>query len=177
MVFPKEYYDFAGSRAFNKRCELDARGQLGPTRAIFEQLGTTLAPSWSNLEPTWDQLEPSWGQLGANLDSFWGNWDQLEDNLGHYGQLGAIVAPTWATLAPISANLGPNWKPKTLFEITCQKVFQDRCSPESTKPHGSLAGCGGAAPLEIRPPSIHSSFSLVSAGDSRVAQRSGAVCV
>ena len=40
-----------------------------------------------------------------------------------------------------------------------------------------VAGFGGAAPCWIRPPSIHSSFSLVSAGDSREAQRSGAVCV
>ena len=59
-------------------------------------------------------------------------------------------------LDQLSPNFSQRWAnlPKTLFEITCQKVFQDRCSPESTKPHGSLAGCGGAAPLEIRPPSL-----------------------
>ena len=119
MAFQWENHDFAGSGASNKRCKLDARGQLGPTRAIFEQLGTPLAQGWANLEPTWDQLEPSWGQLGANLESIWGNLDQLGDNLAHYGQLGAIVAPTWANLAPISANFGP----------TCQK----RCSKSLAK--------------------------------------------
>ena len=109
LVFQKEKHDFAGSGAFNKRCELDVRSQLGPTRAIFEQLGTTLAQSWSNLEPTLDQLEPSWSQLRANFEPIWANLDQLGDNFGHYGPFGAIVAPTWATLAPISANLGPTW--------------------------------------------------------------------
>ena len=119
LISLRENHDFAGSGASNKRCKLDARGQLGPTRAIFEQLGTTLAQSCSNLEPTWDQLEPSWGQLGANLEPIWANLDQLGDNLGHYGQLGAIVAPTWANLAAISANFGP----------TCQK----RCSKSLAK--------------------------------------------
>ena len=109
LFFHLENHDFARSGAFNKRGKLDARGQLGPTRAIFEQLGTTLAQSWSNLEPTWDQLEPSWSQLGTNFEPIWANLDQLGDNFGHYGPLGAIVAPTWATLAPISANLGPTW--------------------------------------------------------------------
>ena len=65
----------------------NARGQLGPTRAIFEQLGTTLAQSWPNLEPTWDQLEPSLDQLGANLVPIWTNLDQHGDNLGHCGPL------------------------------------------------------------------------------------------
>ena len=43
---------------------------------------------------------------------------------------------------------------KMLFEITCQKVLQDSCGTEAHKDHGSVAGLGALAPLEIRPPSL-----------------------
>ena len=41
-----------------------------------------------------------------------------------------------------------------LFEITCQKVLQDSCGTEAHKGHGSVAGLGALAPLEIRPLSL-----------------------
>ena len=43
---------------------------------------------------------------------------------------------------------------KTLFEITWQKVLQDSCGTEAHKDHGSVAGLGALAPLEIRPLSL-----------------------
>ena len=43
---------------------------------------------------------------------------------------------------------------KMLFEITCQKVLQDSCGTEAHKGHGSVAGLGALAPLEIRPLSL-----------------------
>ena len=96
LIFHMGNHDFAGSGASNKRCKVDARGQLGRTRAIFVQLGTALAPSWPNLEPTWGQLEPSWGQLGANLEPTLAN---LGINLGIYGLYWVMLAPIWASLA------------------------------------------------------------------------------
>ena len=38
---------------------------------------------------------------------------------------------------------------KMLFEITCQKILQDSCGTEAHKDHGSVAGLGALAPLEI----------------------------
>ena len=46
---------------------------------------------------------------------------------------------------------------KMLFEITCQKVLQDSCGTEAHKGHGSVAGLGALAPLEIRPLSLQGS--------------------
>ena len=43
---------------------------------------------------------------------------------------------------------------KMLFEITYQKVLQDSCGTEAHKDHGSVAGLGALAPLEIRPLSL-----------------------
>ena len=56
---------------------------------------------------------------------------------------------------------GPNSRPseahkhtKKLFENTGQKVFPNRFTQDPPKVLGSVAGIGGAAPLEIRPLSL-----------------------
>ena len=105
---------------------------LASNRASGTVLGAPWEPFWAQLGPTWGQLGPLWAtlsHLGANLGRHSPNFSQLRAKLG-----------------PIYGQRKANLKPNTLFEITCRKVFQDRCSPESTKPHGSLAGCGGASP-------------------------------
>ena len=67
--------------------------------------------SWANLS----QLRPTWGQLGPT-------WGQLEVKLGQLERLGA-------SLGPIQANK----RPKTLSEITRQKVCRDHCRPDTQK--------------------------------------------
>ena len=62
---------------------------------------------------------------------------------------------------PQEAPGGPNSRPseahkhtKKLFENTGQKVFRRRFTQDPPKVLGSVAGIGGAAPLEIRPLSL-----------------------
>ena len=45
-------------------------------------------------------------------------------------------------------------RPKTLIEITCQKVCRDHCTSEAQSYHGSVAGFGALAPNWIRPASL-----------------------
>ena len=82
--------------------------------------------------------------------------------------------PSWSHFAPFCPHFGtPGPSFSSIHHSTFAACFRSRLQRAVCE----VAGFGGAAPCWIRPPSIHSSFSLVSAGDSREAQRSGAACV
>ena len=90
--------------------------------------------------------------------SFFTNPTGLPDVLFHSAELkkhrflrgSALSKPLWDHLdLPEARN-----HTKMLFKITCQKIFRDSCGTEAHKDHGSVAGLGAPAPLEIRPLSL-----------------------
>ena len=93
------------------------------------------------LGPPGSSFLASWGHFGAILEQFW-----------PFGPPGKSFSSLLGVLFEDCAR--PATRSKTPFEITRQKIFRDRCTPEAHQDAGSVAGLGAPAPLEIRPPSL-----------------------
>ena len=106
---------------------------LAPPGGLLAPPGVLLAPPGGLLGASWGLLGVSWGLLGAS----WGSWS----------------SPGPAHESPKSRQ-----RTKIRFEIACQNFFRVRCRPDARNTIGSVAGCRGAAPLEIRPLSLQGSL-------------------
>ena len=143
------------------------------TSVLKLQFGRFSLPTWAqhgpinrskiDQNPTW----PPKGRQEASKDPFWAQLEpilaQLAPILGRFrGHFGANFKPTSPDLAPTSGQLHTQARQTTveitirkkLVDITGQKGFRHRSRPHLLKALGSVAGFGGAAPLEIRPLSL-----------------------